>query len=151
MQLLADSGCLIEGSDIASLACIPVILGNIIYWLLIFAGIIALFFIIFSGIRMITSGGDPKQLDTAKKTLTYAIVGLLLILFSFAILRLISQVTGTDAILKFDFGKESSTGGTGSEKSCSDLGGRCFPSCSGSGKSTIGVFDCVAPNGICCR
>ena len=102
MQLLKDSGCLIGETDIASITCIPVIFQNVIFWLLTFAGIVALFLIIFSGIKFITSGGDPKQLEGAKKTLTFAIVGLFLILFSFLIINVISQVTNVGCIKFFN-------------------------------------------------
>lgn len=88
--------CLQNG--IATLACIPIVIKNVIQWALIFAGIIALFLIIYAGFQFVTSKGDPQQVDSAKKTLTYAIIGLLLILFSFAILNLISTVTGVSQI-----------------------------------------------------
>lgn len=73
--------------------CLPILIAGIINWLLIFAGIIALFFIIFSGIKFLTSQGDPKQVEGARKTLTWAIVGFVLILSSFLIVRTISVIT----------------------------------------------------------
>ena len=90
------TSCL-EG-DVATLACIPIVIKNVIQWALIFAGVVALFLIIFAGFKFVTSKGDPQEVDNAKKTLTYAIIGLLLILFSFAILNLISTVTGVGQI-----------------------------------------------------
>src|SRR3989339_1610045 len=94
-------GCLIGTDNIATLDCIPQLFGNIIYWLLIFSGIVALFIIIFSGIRFIASSGDPKQLEGAKKTFGFALAGLLLIIFSFFIIRVISQVTNVEYIRSF--------------------------------------------------
>ena len=89
-------------TDVLAIECIPYIFQNIVYWLLVFAGVIALFLIIFSGIKFITSGGGPKQLEGAKKTLTFAIVGLFLILFSFLIINVISQVTNVGCIRFFN-------------------------------------------------
>ena len=89
--------------DVATLNCIPIVFSNILNWALAFAGVVALFLIIFSGIKFITSGGDPKQVEGARKTLTYAIIGLLIILFSFFILNLISYVTGVECIKMFGF------------------------------------------------
>lgn len=90
------TSCL-EG-DIATLACIPIVIKNLVQWALIFAGVVALFLIIYAGFQFVTSKGDPQQVDNAKKTLTYAIIGLLLIFFSFAILNLISAITGVGQI-----------------------------------------------------
>lgn len=96
------SGNLIPG-NIATLNCIGPLFQNIITTLLSLAGVAALFFIIFSGIKFITSGGDPKQVEGARHTLTYAIIGLLVILFSFLIINIISYVTGVNCIKMFGF------------------------------------------------
>ena len=93
--------CLEKG--VATLNCIPIVFSNILNWALAFAGVAALFLIILSGIKFITSGGDPKQVEGARKTLTYAIIGLLIILFSFFIINIISYVTGVNCIKLFGF------------------------------------------------
>lgn len=89
--------------NILTIDCIPILFGNLILWALIFAGIAALVFIIFSGIKFITSSGDQKQVEGARKILTYAIAGLVLILLSFAILRFIADITNLSCITKFGF------------------------------------------------
>jgi len=94
-----------EAGNILTINCIPVLVGNLILWALIFAGVIALIFIIFSGIKFITSGGDPKQVEGARKTLTFALAGLVLILLSFAILRFFSDITKLGCIREFSFDK----------------------------------------------
>ena len=86
------STCL-EG-DVATLRCVPIIIQNVINAALIFAGVVALIFIIYSGIKFISSKGDPQGVDAAKKTLTYAIIGLIIVFLSFFILQIISDVTG---------------------------------------------------------
>ncbi len=89
-----------QGSTtIATLNCLPAIIQTALNWLLAFAGVVALFFILLSGFKFITSGGDAKQADSARKTLTYAILGLVLILLSFAIVNLIANITSSN--LKF--------------------------------------------------
>jgi hypothetical protein len=93
-----------RGSDqVATLQCLPVIFGFAINWLLIFAGVIALIIVILSGIKYITAGGDQKKLDTAKRTLTYALLGLILIFISFLIITLIGYITGATCINNFGF------------------------------------------------
>ena len=69
---------------------IPGFLEMIRTWFLGFAGALAVLFIVIGGIKFITSSGNPKQLESAKKTLTYAIIGLLAVLLSTVILNLIA-------------------------------------------------------------
>lgn len=84
-----------EGSEnVASLSCLPPLITSLINWTLIAAGIFAIFIFIYGGYKYINSGGDPKQADTARKTLIYAIFGLLLIFMSFFIVATIGQITG---------------------------------------------------------
>lgn len=94
-------GCVVKG--VATLQCLPAIFSNVVTAALVFSGVIAVFFIIFAGIKYITSAGDPKQVEGAKQTLTFAIVGLLVVLFSFLIINFIGYVTGADCINQFGF------------------------------------------------
>lgn len=80
-------------NGVATLDCIFPLLATLIYWALIFAGSVAAIFIIFGGMKFIFSGGDPKALDGAKKTITYAIAGIVLILLSFLIINIIGKIT----------------------------------------------------------
>lgn len=93
----------VTSEGVAQLTCLPAVFKNVLNWALILAGTVAVFFIIFSGIKFITSGGDPKQVEGARKTATWAIIGLLIILFSFAIINIIAGITGADCIKEFGF------------------------------------------------
>lgn len=66
-----------------------------------FAGIVLFILLVVGGFKYITSGGDPKSVEGAQKTLTYAIGGLIVILLSFLILVLIKEITGVD-VTKFN-------------------------------------------------
>ena len=88
----------LENGDVATLACIPIIIKNVVTAALVFAGIIAVALIIFAGAKYITSKGDQAKIDSAKKTLTYAFVGLAIIFLSFFIVSFISQMTGVSQI-----------------------------------------------------
>ncbi len=85
--------CVQDG--VATLRCLPVIFHNVVNGALIFVGVVALFLIIYSGIRLILSGGDPKQVEAARKIMNYAILGAILVLSSFAILYFIAYVTNS--------------------------------------------------------
>ncbi len=89
---LSWDSCTIEG--VPTLSCIWVVLSNVINFALGASAVVALFFIIFSGIKYITSRGDEEQIANAKKTLTYAIIGLVFILLSFTIFNFITVLTG---------------------------------------------------------
>mgnify|MGYP001179581724 CR=1 FL=1 len=89
----------LENGDVATLACIPIVITNIITAALVFAGLIALGIIIYSGFRYITSRGDQAVVDQAKKSITFAIIGLVVIFLSFFIIGLISQITGVNQIV----------------------------------------------------
>ncbi|MBI4097875.1 MAG: hypothetical protein HY426_02440 [Candidatus Levybacteria bacterium] len=112
-RLLEDTNCTIPVEDAAgniidhvtTINCVPYIVGNVIFWLLLLAGIVALVLIIISGFKFVTSGGDPKQAEGARRTLTYAIIGLVVVLLSFAVISFIEEVTGLDknCITRFGF------------------------------------------------
>lgn len=53
------------------------------------AGLIALFIIITTGYRLMTSQGDPEKIKGARESLTAAIVGLIFVIFSLAVLSFI--------------------------------------------------------------
>ena len=89
--------------NVPTLECIPVVFNNIVDWAFVLSGIAALSFIIMAGYKFISSGGDPKQVDGAKKTLTMAIVGLVIIAMSYLILNLVAYTTGVGCITKFGF------------------------------------------------
>lgn len=84
----------VDTSDVAKFSDFENVFENIIQSSLGFAGIILFILLIIGGFRYITAGGDPKAVEGAKKTLTYAILGVILVASAFLILRLISQFTG---------------------------------------------------------
>lgn len=59
--------------------------------------ILAIVFILLSGIQWILSGGDEKRIEGARKRLTYSIIGLIVILSSVYIISLVFSLLGVDA------------------------------------------------------
>jgi len=85
------------GSDqIATISNLSCVFGNLVSYALGFAGIVLFILLLIGGFRFITSGGDPKAIEGARKTLTSAIIGLILILVSYLIFILISNITGVN-------------------------------------------------------
>lgn len=62
-----------------------VIVLNVIQWIIITAGYVALFFIIVSGFKYMIARGEPAKIVEAKSTLIHAITGLIIVLLSTAI------------------------------------------------------------------
>jgi hypothetical protein len=85
-------------NGVATLGCIFPIIANVIFWAISLAGTVALFMIIFAGYKLLFAGGDSKAVDGARKTLTYAILGLILIFLSFMILSAIGSITGVSCL-----------------------------------------------------
>lgn len=83
-----------EGKLYTAIGCIPFKTGNlfirfILSWGIGIAGGIAFILIIVAGFQITTSQGDPKKLQAGRELLTSAIAGLVLLIFSVLILRLI--------------------------------------------------------------
>lgn len=57
----------------------------------------------YGGVRYITSGGDPKQIQPASQTLTYAVAGIALLALAWIILKIIDNYT-TFNLLDFCIG-----------------------------------------------
>jgi type IV secretory pathway VirB2 component (pilin) len=92
------------GTDqIMTLDCLPILIHNIINFAFGVVGAVALIFIIIAGIKLIRSGGDPKQAEGARQTLTYAIIGLVIVVLAAAIVNLVSTVTGVHCITLLGF------------------------------------------------
>ena len=72
----------------------------------VLAGIISFVLLIFGGFAYIVSAGssDAKQMEQAKKSITGAVTGLIIVVTSVLIVQVIAIVTGSD-VLKQMIGK----------------------------------------------
>lgn len=57
--------------------------------LLYIVGIVAVIMLIIGGIRYVVSGGDSKKVTDAKNTVLYAIIGLVICFFAYAIVNFV--------------------------------------------------------------
>lgn len=67
----------------------------------VLSGLILLFFFIMGGIGMISSAGesDPQKAEQAKKTITSAIIGFVIVFASYWIVKLILQLLGIQNLI----------------------------------------------------
>lgn len=96
-------GSVQSGVDAARGADVPsVLLGDggvvttVVNAMLFIVGFLSVIMLIFGGLRYIISGGNAAAVTTAKNTILYAIVGLVISIFAYAIINfVISSLTGT--------------------------------------------------------
>ncbi len=62
---------------------------TIVEYALKFLGLLAVIMIIYGGFLYVTSAGDTTKTDTAKKIIIYAIIGIIVILVSYALVNTI--------------------------------------------------------------
>jgi hypothetical protein len=82
---IGADGSLAKSGNVYDLA------SRIIKVMLTFAGIIAVIFVIIGGYQYITSAGNEEQAGKGRKTITYALIGLIVILLSFLIVSLVTR------------------------------------------------------------
>lgn len=74
------------------------IISKLLPYIFTAAGIGLLIFLIFGGISMMLSRGDPKALEAAKAKITGALTGFIILFVSYWIVQIIGQVLGLTAI-----------------------------------------------------
>ncbi len=72
--------------------------------MLFFVGILAVFMLIWGGMRYVLSGGDGGKVKDAKNTILYAIIGLVIAILGYAVVNWIIQILANG-------GGSGSTGG----------------------------------------
>lgn len=80
----------------------PTSSSGILNWVLaiILVGVILMAFgyLIFGAIMWITSQGDKQKVESARNTIIYSIVGLLVAILSFSIIRFIGEILGMNLL-----------------------------------------------------
>ena len=68
------------------------VIGKTVPYLFVFSGIALLLMLIFGGFSLLTSGGDPKQLESGKQKITYSIIGFIIVFLAFWAVQLIAWI-----------------------------------------------------------
>jgi hypothetical protein len=95
MDVLAQAG-IANVNNVATIEGLEGVFENLIAAALGFAAIALFIMFLVGGFKYITSGGNPKSLESARNTLTYAILGMVLVASAYLILRFIGVFTGAD-------------------------------------------------------
>jgi amino acid transporter len=76
---------LTQGTIIVEEGDLIKIIFEVIRYLLSFLGVAAVLIIIYGGFLWMSAGGDPEKVGKAKKIITQAIIGLIIILLSYSL------------------------------------------------------------------
>ncbi len=102
MQLLAQLKNPVLPSQLGTLSpdaggpAVGKLISAIVGFLLIFAFVLALIYLITGGIAWVLSGGDKANLEKARNKITQAIIGLIVVASAYAIFKLVGQFLGLD-------------------------------------------------------
>lgn len=94
-----DSKCKISNPAEGILIDIPSfdkLLERFIEILLYFAGAIAVVFLVIGGFRYVTSAGNEELMEKAKKNITSAVIGIIIIVMAFAIVSIVNTLLTRD-------------------------------------------------------
>ena len=81
-------------ADVARIGDLQEVFEGLIGVIIGFAGIVFFLILLVGGFKYMTAGSDPKAMESAKKTLTVAIGGMVLLALSYLVLVIIEELTG---------------------------------------------------------
>lgn len=90
-----------KGTDPAQFTDLEFVFHRVTTALFQVAGIVAFVFLLIGGFKYLTSSGDEDALEQAQKTITYAAIGLLVVLGSWLLLDVLGQTLNID-FLQFE-------------------------------------------------
>ncbi|MBI5412250.1 hypothetical protein HZA43_03700 [Candidatus Peregrinibacteria bacterium] len=67
---------------------------TIINYFLGILGLVAVGFLIYAGVLMVTSGGNEEQVTKGRKVITYAIIGIVIIVLAYTIVQFVTNLLG---------------------------------------------------------
>ena len=90
-----------NASDVATIQGLECMIANIFTVFIALLGLAGFVMFLVAGVRWLISGGNSKGMETAKNTMTFAVVGLVVALSAFIVINLIADFTGVNVIRRF--------------------------------------------------
>jgi hypothetical protein len=81
-----------EEAGISQNSNLPAIIAMIVNSILGLLGLVFVVLIVYSGFTWMTAMGDAKKVEKARKTITSAVIGLLIIILSYSIVSFVSNI-----------------------------------------------------------
>lgn len=74
---------------------LPLLIAQVVRTALLLVAVLALAVIVYGGFKYITSQGDTDQVETAKRTITYAVIGIVAIGLAYALVEFVIRAVLT--------------------------------------------------------
>lgn len=100
-----DSGCMVNG--VPTLKCFEVVVGNLLIMTSAFVLLVLFIMFVIGSFKYLTSLGNPEQVESAKNTFKWAIIGLIVYVSAYLILNIIDILFlgGQGDIFRFTLGE----------------------------------------------
>jgi hypothetical protein len=86
--------------DVATIKCLEPLFTNVVNMIVALSGVGLFLMLVIGGFNFLFSGGDQKKLEMARGTITNALMGLVLLVAAYLILKTIEIFTGVQ-VTKF--------------------------------------------------
>ena len=87
-----------SGGDVSATTQVERVFTMIFGFLTIVAGLSFLIYFLIGAINWVTAGGDSKKVDTAKSYMTNGAIGMIAIIASYAIIKIVGTVLGFEIL-----------------------------------------------------
>lgn len=91
----------LEDTDVATIQSLETLFSNFVQTVVALAGVALFIMFVVAGFTFLFAGGDQKKMEQARGTLTNAVVGLVVVVAAYLIVRIISVFTGVPEVLQF--------------------------------------------------
>ena len=81
-----------QTSSLTQTGGITTFLSGVLNLLIGIAGFLVLVYLVISGVKYITSGGDAQKTESARKSIIAALIGIVVVLLSYILVRLVLNV-----------------------------------------------------------
>lgn len=111
-QTVSWSGVCVGGKndDVATIQGLECLIANVFTVIITLIGLASFVMLIVGSVRWLVSGGNSSNIDKARSTMTYAVIGIVVALSAFIVINLIAGFTGVDIIKSFRIPTSEFTG-----------------------------------------
>lgn len=100
------------GGDVATIQGAQCLIANVFSVIITIIGLAGFVMFVIGAFQWMLSGNNTKGVDTARQSMTYAVIGIVVALSGFIIINLIAAFTGIDAITQFVIPSSSTSSGS---------------------------------------